>query len=406
MQRNVFVSLILLVLSISGCGGGGGGSTSTVVVSGIASKGPFISGTVNVYDVSGGIEAKRLIDSGAINSDGQYGITIPASSTPIMIEVAAGSVYIDEAKVALTRELRRTTLVTPLRAILPSVSSNASVSVTPFTELAVRKAALAGSLSATVINDANALIAEVYDLPNILTTTPVDASAEITSNDTAAIDYGLALAAVSQLAQGNDVATALETLEINGNLLTSNNADSFTTALSTFLASTNNVNLVRFPNLAATSFSDLATEIPTTAVIEVGLRESYSNVYSLNFRMAVSPVEGVSGNPAVIPINEAVGVAGTSGIGPLIGVLDGRVATVFMVKNSTSSPGSQIVANSPVVRMTYALANGIVPEFSLNLDVQNTIAIDPLLLTDPQNSALGVVQALTPDDYYVTVTYQ
>ena len=403
MQRNVLVSLILLILSISGCGGGGGGSTSTVVVSGMASKGPFVSGIVNVYDVSGGIEARTLLESGAINSDGQYGITISASTAPILIEVAAGSVYIDEAKAGTPAD-KRTTLGTPLRAILPNAAANHSVTVTPFTELAVRKAALAGSLSQAAIDEANALIRQLYNLPNILTTLPIDASAEITSNDSAAVDYGLALAAISQLTQGSDLSTALEILEVDGNMLTSESADSFKNALDTFLRSGNNINQTQFPNLAATSFEDVGTTVATTAVIEVGLRESYSNVYSLNFRMGVSPEAGVTGPPAVVVINEAAGVAGER-INPLAGVLNG-VATIFLTKNLTSSPGYTIIANRPVIRLIYTLTGGTLPEFQLNLDPQNNSPIVPLELTDPADPARSITQALTPADYYVAVTYQ
>ena len=404
MVRSALVSLLFLALSLTGCGGGSGGGTSTVVVSGLASKGPFVSGTVNVYDVSGGIEAKQLIDNGAINSDGRYGITIAARSTPVMIEVTAGSFYIDEAKVALTRNDKRTELLTPLRAILPAVSASTSISVTPFTELAVRKAEMAGSLSASVVNDANALIAQLYGLPNILTTTPVDASAEITSNDTSAINYGLALAAVSQLAQGSDVSAALEALEINSNLLTIQNHDSFKTALSAFLTSPNNVNKAQYPNLAATSFSGLTTGTPATAVIEVGLKEEYSNVYSLNFRIASSPADGFTGSPSVVVINEAAGVAGNN-IPPLIGIFEGT-ATFFLAKDVISSPGYNIVANKPVIRITYTLSGSVVPGFSLNIDPQNSSALVPLELSNPDNPRLSIIQQITAADYYVNISYK
>lgn len=147
------------------------------------------------------------------------------------------------------------------------------------------------------------------------------------------------------------------------------------------------------------------TATPATAVIEVGLKEAYSNVYSLNFRIASSPADGFTGSPSVVVINEADGVAGNN-IPPLIGISEGT-ATFFLAKDVTSSPGYNIVADKPVIRITYTLSGSVVPVFSLNIGpLENGSALVPLELTNPANPTLPILQTITAADYYVTITYK
>ena len=594
MQRNVLVSLILLVLSISACGGGGGGGgTSTVVVSGMASKGPFISGTVNVYDVSGGTGAnqRKLLGSGGINNDGTYEVNIVPTSNPVMLEVAApltnAPQYKDEANNGALR-----TLETPLRALLPGVTGNFTAVVTPFTELAARRAG--DSPTIADVESANNLVSQLYQVPNIVSTIPVDATAAIQSGTAMdRINYGLALAAVSQLmkTEGVTLGTALNTLSIQtGDTIGS--APAFKSAVTAFLNATDYPIETHIPSIEASPFVNVGAIVTTTlqankenalangddtvivtatfseilpdeteitftvsggarfaegatsvtaktsgnqatatltsatagdsvvtatylpgsaanatitfvvvpaviiqasrsatlpngtatitltatpasvvagydavtfaitsgtgsfdngqsskvvplsggtatvgvvsttagpvgitatyavtsmaaktvsfsqaktAVVEVGLKNSYSNVYSLNFRMGFTPTGSVTGDPVVVAINEAAGVAGQR-IAPLSGVFNG-VATIFMVKDVSASPGYTIVANKPVVRLTYSISGTVLPEFQLNIDPQNNSALVPLELSDPADPTHSIAQVITAADYYVNVYY-
>jgi len=265
MQRNVLVSLILLVLSISGCGGGGGGGgTSTVVVSGMASKGPFVSGIVNVYDVSGGTsnEQRKLIQSGIINSDGTYSINISPSDNPVMVEIPPGLnvKYIDEADNRAQKPLN-----IPLRAIVPSVAANTPIAVTPFTELAVREAGT--TPTKTDIQNANALISALYQLPNIISTLPVDASANIpTGTDPNRINYGLALAAVSQMIStgSTSLENTLNNLQVQNDDSVANTASTaFRTAVETYLSGNPPVQ-AHVPSLAESVFRNAGTVVTTS----------------------------------------------------------------------------------------------------------------------------------------------
>lgn len=407
MVRSAWVLLVLLVMSLTACGGGGGGGTSTVVVSGVASKGPFVSGTVNVYDVSAGIDAKTLIDNGGINSDGRYGVTIPVTSKPIMIEVAAGSQYIDEAKVTLTRDQKRTTLATPLRAIIPTGSATATVNVTPFTELAVRKVEIANSVSESVINDANALIARVYGLPDILTTTPADASSEFNSTDQNVIKYGLALAAVSQLTQGSSLSSALGVLEVKGNLLGTETSEQFKNALDTFLKSANNINSGNYPDINATTFTVVGTTPATTADVDVSLSRDFSdkNISFLNFRIRISPANSVdvTSIPGLTLLN---GVQDKAAVQlPSYGeTLD--LFTVFILKNSGNNVGFKILPGVPFLRVSFPIREGV-PSFTPSLEVLNSITPQPIGFVVPgsENSELPS-PPVTASDFSLTVTYK
>lgn len=192
---SVLFSAVLVISLLAGCGGGGGGGGSTAggtstIVSGYAVKGPISGGVVTLYAInSNGLKGNAL-GSGRTASDGYYAINIGAYTGNIIVEVVGGS-YIDEATSASVNN-------STLRAAVASVNGSTTVSVTPLTEIAVINAG--NTLTQSSISTANSLVSNMIGGINIISTTPVDAT-NISSQGATQVkkDYGLALAAVSQM---------------------------------------------------------------------------------------------------------------------------------------------------------------------------------------------------------------
>ena len=179
-MRNIFKRLTLTLASagmmtIYGCGGGGGTtSTDSPDISSTKvtpSLGQFSAGTtVNLTKPD-----STLLSSGIILADGTVTLTYTAAYTgPIVVTVLGGAnvTYFDES----------TGLNTPfgegakLRAVIPA--PQAQVGVTALTNAAIENLAAAGGISsatAATVNDANAKVAAVFNMTDILVApTPVN----------------------------------------------------------------------------------------------------------------------------------------------------------------------------------------------------------------------------------------
>ena len=233
----------LAVMTVFGCGGGGGGATPPTIISGVASKGPFISGSpVKVFAVDQATGTKGAQLGTGVVSDGlgTYSVDIGIYAGPIVIEVSG--TYKDEANPAQPGQVDVTT---PLRAVISNaVSGTNVVMVTPLTELAVRE--MNNTYVKANIDAKNAEIATIFKLDNIITTKPVDATdaTAIAAATTAQKNYSLVLAAVSQLVTNS--ATNLDTTltgmstDISGNVMADRSIAGFKTALFDFVTSANN----------------------------------------------------------------------------------------------------------------------------------------------------------------------
>jgi hypothetical protein len=192
----------LLIGSLTACGGGGGstaitsppGPTASTVLTGIASKGPFLqNSTVNVYAVTNGAKGELITTTRITDDNGSYRADLGSYTGPVLLEVSGS--YLDEA----TGHSVLVADTAPIRAALPLAQGSVTLPVTPLTELAVQKAA---SLASDDITAANALISSVFKV-DIIATLPVSpTSAAMAGASQAQKDYTLALAAVSQLASG------------------------------------------------------------------------------------------------------------------------------------------------------------------------------------------------------------
>jgi len=263
MGKALMLFLSLWVMNAAGCGFGGFSESSSEPASGdsspaidtklkgVVSKGLFKSGTVKFYAVnSDGSES--LLKTASIGAFGNYSASLSsfkssssASYSGIVMIKATGS-YSDEA----TGSLLTIDDSNPLRAIMANPSTT-NISVTPLTELAVRKALAVlsknGQLTATDVSEANVLVSEMFKV-DIISTKPVEPNRSDEGFGTAATsqaqkDYTLALAAISQSASSaGALSNTLNALadDISDGAMTAENAAVFQGALTSFLVSNNN----------------------------------------------------------------------------------------------------------------------------------------------------------------------
>lgn len=209
---HLLIILLMVTVLLTACGGGGGGSGDTeeaqadlTSISGNVVAGPVSGATVNLYSVSAttGVTGS-VIDSANSNNSGVYNISFRLGQTnsifvnPILLQAGGGS-YVDEATTNIVP------LGTELQAIINDFSygNNPNVVITPLTNMAVERAKIMLSpLIPANINAANEEVGAYFGGIDILHTIPINPliadSSDGASQD--AIDYGLILAGLSQLA--------------------------------------------------------------------------------------------------------------------------------------------------------------------------------------------------------------
>jgi hypothetical protein len=222
--------LSVAVMALTGCGGGG--DSAPTVVSGVASKGEFTSGSVSIFRVDPVTFAKgaALAENVALQAGGAYEANIGSYTGPIVIE-AVGT-YTDEATGIPV------TITTPIRSAIAGASGNVTAMVTPLTEMAVIK--MAGKFDKATIDQSNGMIATAFTLTDITKTKPVSAiTAAAASASEAEKKQSLVLAAISQMVantQGSTLDSELNFLAgtISANGLSDAGAAAYKTGLFDF----------------------------------------------------------------------------------------------------------------------------------------------------------------------------
>ena len=234
----MFTFILVTIMIFTGCGDDSSqtSSESTLesTISGVATKGPIVDGSVAAYSIdSSGQKVTPALATGFTDGDGNYSLPIDYSG-PVLVEVTSGT-YEDEA----TGE--SVEIETTLRAAMASVSGDVSIAVTPLTEIAVRTAEAGGGLSADKIEDANELLSQMLGSNgDILSTMPADPRSDTAFANATAEEqnYSLLLSSISQMAAdgGQDVADILDTIEDDLQDLKLDQAGTqLTTALNNFL---------------------------------------------------------------------------------------------------------------------------------------------------------------------------
>lgn len=209
-------TLVLSLLVACGGGGGGGGSTSVPTtppassgtVSGTAVKGPVVGGTMAAYAIVNGAMGSQL-GSATTDTQGNFQLSIGSYAGPIMLQLSGGS-YVDEAT-GVTMSMSSGNVMT---AVIPAIASGGTASgiqVTPLTSMAQSMAKnMAGGMSDTNIAAANLSMGNFFMVNDILHTLPMNPLVS-GSGATATQDmknYGMAIAAMSQLAKDTGVTSS------------------------------------------------------------------------------------------------------------------------------------------------------------------------------------------------------
>lgn len=176
---------VMLAVLVASCGGGGGGGSASspgpaptptptptptgANITGYVVEGPVAGATVKLYrlDAAG---AKTLLGSAVTDASGLYTIPNAApASTAILVE-ANGGTYTDD----ITSQPMP--LAVPLRAVATSSGGDARISVTPYSEVAVRVIEHMGKpdWSGAGIDGANKKVADNLGATTILDFIPVD----------------------------------------------------------------------------------------------------------------------------------------------------------------------------------------------------------------------------------------
>lgn len=240
MLKN-FLKLIILYLipftisfTLTACADKGVGGSSTTI-SGVASKGLLQGATISAYALDAAGSKGVLLGTATTDVFGAYSLELGAYSGNVLLE-ASGGTYIDEATGASISN------AVPFRAALTNVTGSIGTAITPFTEIAVQKA---GTLTAANIDQANTILSNMLGGTNILTVMPANVLSSSSIN--ASVDsknYGLMLAAISQMvANGSAVNVNDAVIQISNDLANNqldSTGNSLSTALSKFTASANN----------------------------------------------------------------------------------------------------------------------------------------------------------------------
>jgi len=341
-KLNFWLGIILAAVTLAfaaGCGGGGGGSSVRLDTNllGLASKGPIEGGTVSIYALDAAGNQGALLGTAITDDDGSYSIDIGGYQGNVLVQVTGGT-YLDEATnlpVAFAGTLR---------AALTNVTGTVSVAVTPLTELAVLQAGL--PLTGDRINRGNAMVSSLFGL-NITGTMPSDVTQpDLLTATQAELDYGLFLAALSQLSQQTGRSIAELLAELNADLLDDSTLNAtgsqLLNALEAYLGNANN-----------------QTGIGSTD--QSGLKD---------------PIKYFSENPVLVPATDISDVWKAK-------ALVSEFRETVLTLNNYTGVGAPGILDTPARRLANELNQELVPELTAALDRLAWVAQWAMLLPGP-----------------------
>lgn len=226
----------ITIVTLAGCGGGGGNNPDTsITLGGTATKGIIDGGNVVAEELNADGTVIARIGTATTAADGSYTLDVDNSYNGGPIQVTLGTdensrmkcdvpsgcgTDMDSAAIDFGDWYKPGNVT--MRALVASAIANdaISVNITPYTELATRRARATGPLTPAAVDNANS---EVSDLLgdggiNILNTRPLDITDETARNggNAAQVAYAALSAAIAIQADSSggipDINAALETL--------------------------------------------------------------------------------------------------------------------------------------------------------------------------------------------------
>ena len=137
-QHKFVLSLLFATVILPGCGGGGGASSSTTTLTGNAAKGTIANGLVEVFEVVNGTVGAKAIASGITDASGDFSLTVPTTSNPVVIKVSrkdATTTMLDE----ISEQREAMPIDFELRSFADDLTVTRVATVNPYTDLAISK---------------------------------------------------------------------------------------------------------------------------------------------------------------------------------------------------------------------------------------------------------------------------
>jgi len=339
--RTLFGFLLLaFVLSAAGCSDyhDGAGQQQPTRISGIASKGVFTSGTVNLYSL---VNGKRgpLLKQAAINPTfGTYSANLGSYVGPVVAE-ASGD-YLDEA----TGGILQVPADAPIRAALPKAQGDMNLPVTALTEIAVQKTG--GAYTPEAIQVANTVVSDLFKV-DIINTQPVPArAADLNSASADQATYTLALATISQL-RANDsqplastLADLASNIDVASSSMNTTTADALKGALSDFTGNVHNET-----GVTDASSSPLANVGSRTVLVTVSVPGSAQ----------LGGVQGTITMPAGVTLNQGSPSLAGSAVGTILASNPSAGALTVGLISSTGFASGTILTFTCSVPSTQAV---------------------------------------------------
>ncbi len=208
-MKTLKIVLSMLVLSfLAACGGGGGSTAAQGSISGTVTKGPVTNATVTAYALVNG-QMGTQIGTALTDLNGNFSITTGSYTGPVLLQMSGGT-YTDEAT-GTTMSMASGDLMT---AVMPTIAAGTAISgvqVTPITSMAQTMAQhLAGGMTDANIATANTAMGNYFTISDILHTQPMNPliTGSGAGASVSAQNYGMSLAAISQLAQTQGMTTS------------------------------------------------------------------------------------------------------------------------------------------------------------------------------------------------------
>lgn len=196
---------------LTACGGGGSGDststpapiTTTSTITGTASKGILQQAVVTAYKITAEGKKGEILSSTTTDGAGAYTLIVKGYNGAVLLEMTS------DANTKMICDIptgcgsvafgNPTATTLSLQTVVPELQANTKTAITPFTHLAAKYAESKG-FNKTSIETALGQIADLFGLPDLNTTTPVNAAGDLGSASITEQNYAIMNAAIGELA--------------------------------------------------------------------------------------------------------------------------------------------------------------------------------------------------------------
>jgi hypothetical protein len=171
-------------------------------------KGPVAGATVSAYALAGGALGARIA-AGSTDAQGHFSLAMGTYAGSVMLQVAGGT-FADEASGA-SMPMASGDVMT---AVIPAMTAGATLSgvaITPLTSMAHAMAQrMSGGMTEVNIASANSAVGRYFMVTDIVHNVPIDPLSTGSGNSATqdAINHGMVLAGMSQLAMAQNMASS------------------------------------------------------------------------------------------------------------------------------------------------------------------------------------------------------